>query len=340
MQDLQVLVVLQGLVHHQVGGPLALVMALDTITELAVLDLDTEVLDIQVVDLATMGLSVVNIQALVVRAILQVDNMVDILEVASHRVVQEVLLKAIHPQVILLVAHLGEPHLDLIWALGLVQEHLQHLWLLELLLQDRIPLQARPLLTQRQPHLPPHLRHRRRPPPPPSRHLPIHHLLHLLNQGLRVLLLLTHGQQALPLPTIHPPTLLMAQGLPLLVEQAQVVLGPQDKDSQVVILAVVLLEATQVILEDLATLHLAILGVELLLEHLVLAILVGDLIHHPKGATLLMVIPKGHLEVIHPQAQAIRTDLKAEQWVHLVDMLLVLQVPHPPKVAVAPHGVW
>jgi len=341
VQDLQVLVVLQGLVHHQVGGPLALVMALDTITELAVLDLDTEVLDIQVVDLATMGLSVVNIQALVVRAILQVDNMVDILEVASHRVVQEVLLKAIHPQVILLVAHLGEPHLDLILALGLVQEHLQHLWLLELLLQDRIPLQARLLLTQRQPHLPPHLRHRRRPPPPPSRHLPIHHLLHLLSQGLRVLLLLTHGQQALPLPTTHPPTLLMAQGLPLLVEQAQVVLGLQVKDSQVVILAVVLLEATQVILEDLATLHLAILGVELLLEHLVLAILVGDLIHHPKGATLLMVTPKGHLEVIHPQAQAIRTDLKAVQWVHLVDMLLVLQVPHPPKyVAVALHGVW
>jgi len=323
-------VVLQGLVHPQAGGPLAQVMALDTITEQAVLGLDTEVLDIQVVDLATMDLSVVHIQALAVRAILQVDNMVDILEVqvASHRVVQEVLLKAIHPQVILLVAHLGEPHLDLILALGLVQEHLQHLWLLELLLQDRIPLQARLLLTQRQPHLPPHLRHRRRPPPPPSRHLPIHHLLHLLNQGLRVLLLLTHGQQVLPLPTTHPPTLLMAQGLPLLVEQAQVVLGPQAKDSQVVIL------------EDLATLHLAILGVELLLEHLVLAILVGDLIHHPKGATLLMVTPKGHLEVIHPQAQAIRTGLKAVQWVHLVDMLLVLQVPHPPKVAVALHGVW
>jgi len=333
-------VVLQGLVHPQAGDLLAQVMALDTTTEQAVLGLDTEVLDIQVVDLATMDLSVVNIQALAVRAILQVDNMVDILEVqvASHRVVQEVLLKAIHPQVILLVAHLGEPHLDLILALEPVQEHLQHLWLPELLLQDRIPLQARLLLTQRQPHLPPHLRHRRRPPPPPSRHLPIHHLLHLLSQGLRVLLLLTHGQQALPLPTTHPPTLLMAQGLPLLVEQ--VVLGPQVKDSQVVIPAVGLLEATQVILEDLATLHLVILGVELLLEPLVLAILVGDLIHHPKGATLLMVTPKGHLEVIHPQAQAIPTDLKAVQWVHLVDMLLVLQVPHPPKVAVALHGVW
>ena len=195
--------VLQGLVHLQVAGPLAQVMALDTTTEQAVLGLDTEVLDIQVVDLATMDLSVVNIQALVVPAILLVDNMVDILEVsvflifqnenhefpqvqvASHRVVQEVLLKAIHPQVILLVAHLGEPHLDLILALEPVQEHLQHLWLPELPLQDRIPLQARPLLTQRQPHLPPHLRHRRRPPPPPSRHLPIHHLLHLLNQGLR-----------------------------------------------------------------------------------------------------------------------------------------------------------
>ena len=163
------------------------------------------------------------------------------------------------------------------------------------------------------------------------------------------------------------------------------VLGPQVKDSQVVIPAVGLLEATQVILEDLATLHLVILGVELLLEPLVLAILVGDLIHHPKGATLLMVTPKGHLEVIHPQvfetywhfinhtifetnknitlvlrqlcqshfdillkvirvffqAQAIPTDLKAVQWAHLVDMLLVLQVPHPPKyVAVALHGVW
>ena len=81
-QDLQVLVVLQGLVHPQAGGPLAQVMALDTITEQAVLGLDTEVLDIQVVDLATMDLSVVNIQALAVRAILQVDNMVDILEVS------------------------------------------------------------------------------------------------------------------------------------------------------------------------------------------------------------------------------------------------------------------
>ena len=79
------------------------------------------------------------------------------------------------------------------------------------------------------------------------------------------------------------------------------VLGPQAKDSQVVILAVVLLEATQVTLEDLVILHLVILGVELLLEPLVLAILVGDLIHHPKGVTLLMVTPKGHLEVIHPQ---------------------------------------
>ena len=74
--------VLQGLVHLQVGGPLAQVMALDTTTEQAVLGLDTEVLDIQVVDLATMDLSVVNIQALAVRAILQVDNMVDILEVS------------------------------------------------------------------------------------------------------------------------------------------------------------------------------------------------------------------------------------------------------------------
>ena len=162
------------------------------------------------------------------------------------------------------------------------------------------------------------------------------------------------------------------------------VLGPQVKDSQVVILAVVLLEATQVTLEDLVILHLVILGVELLLEPLVLAILVGDLIHHPKGVTLLMVTPKGHLEVIHPQvfetywhfidhtifetnknitlvlrqlcqshfdillkvirvffqAQAIPTGLKAVQWGHLVDMLLVLQVPHPPKVAVALHGVW
>ena len=79
------------------------------------------------------------------------------------------------------------------------------------------------------------------------------------------------------------------------------VLGLQVKDSQVVILAVVLLEATQVTLEDLVILHLVILGVELLLEPLVLAILVGDLIHHPKGVTLLMVTPKGHLEVIHPQ---------------------------------------
>ena len=81
-QDLQVLVVLQGLVHPQAEDPLAQVMALDTTTEQAVLGLDTEVLDIQVVDLATMDLSVVNIQALAVPAILLVDNMVDILEVS------------------------------------------------------------------------------------------------------------------------------------------------------------------------------------------------------------------------------------------------------------------
>ena len=88
-QDLQVLVVLQGLVHPQAGGLLAQVMALDTTTEQAVLGLATEVLDIQVVDLATMDLSVVNIQALAVRAILQVDNMVDILEVSLSLLFQK-----------------------------------------------------------------------------------------------------------------------------------------------------------------------------------------------------------------------------------------------------------
>ena len=74
--------VLQGLVHPQAGDLLAQVMALDTTTEQAVLGLDTEVLDIQVVDLATMDLSVVSIQALVVLAILQAVNMVDILGVS------------------------------------------------------------------------------------------------------------------------------------------------------------------------------------------------------------------------------------------------------------------
>ena len=79
------------------------------------------------------------------------------------------------------------------------------------------------------------------------------------------------------------------------------VLGPQVKDSQVVIPAVGLLEATQVILEDRVTLRQATLGVEVLQERLDLATLVGGLILRLKGATLHTAIPREDLEVIRPQ---------------------------------------
>jgi len=121
-------------------------------------------------------------------------------------------------------------------------------------------------------------------------------------------------------------------------DQALVVLEVQDKDSLEVILVVVLLllEATQVILEDRGTLRQATLGVEVLQERRDLATLVAGPILLLKGATLHTAIPKEDLEVIHPQAQVIPTDLQAVQWVLLEVTLLDQGVPHPHKVL----GVW
>lgn len=87
------------------------------------------------------------------------------------------------------------------------------------------------------------------------------------------------------------------------VFQALVVLEAQDKDSLVVILVVdlLLLEATQVTLEDLAILRQATLGVEVLQGRPDLATLVGGPILRPKAATLRTAIPKEDLEVTHPQ---------------------------------------
>lgn len=126
----------------------------------------------------------------------------------------------------------------------------------------------------------------------------------------------------------------------LLVDQALVVLEVQDKDSLVVILVVVLLllEVTQVILEDRATLRQATLGVEVLQERLDLATLVGGPILRPKGATLHTAILKEDLEVTHPQVQVIPTELQAVQWVLLEVTLLDQGVPHPPKKVL--QGVW
>jgi len=121
-------------------------------------------------------------------------------------------------------------------------------------------------------------------------------------------------------------------------DQALVVLEVQDKDSLEVILVVVLLllEATQVILEDRGTLRQATLGVEVLQERRDLATLVVGPILLLKGATLHTAIPKEDLEVIHPQAQVIPTDLQAVRWVLLEVTLLDQGVPHPHKVL----GVW
>ena len=87
--------------------------------------------------------------------------------------------------------------------------------------------------------------------------------------------------------------------------QALVVLllGVQGKDFLVVIQvgALLLLEATRVILEDQATLHQVTLGVEALQERLDLAILVGDPILPLKGATRHTGIPREGLEDIHRQ---------------------------------------
>ena len=87
--------------------------------------------------------------------------------------------------------------------------------------------------------------------------------------------------------------------------QALVVLllGVQGKDFLVVIQvgALLLLEATRVILEDQATLHQVTLGVEALQERLDLAILVGDPILPLKEATRHTGIPREGLEDIHRQ---------------------------------------
>jgi len=124
----------------------------------------------------------------------------------------------------------------------------------------------------------------------------------------------------------------------LLVDQALVVLEAQDKDSLVVILVVdlLLLEATQVTLEDLAILRQATLGVEVLQGRPDLATLVGGPILRPKAATLRTAIPKEDLEVTHPQVQVTPTDLQAVRWVLLEVTLLDQEVPHPPKVL----GLW
>jgi len=124
----------------------------------------------------------------------------------------------------------------------------------------------------------------------------------------------------------------------LLVDQALVVLEAQDKDSLVVILVVdlLLLEATQVTLEDLAILSQATLGVEVLQGRPDLATLVGGPILRPKAATLRTAIPKEDLEVTHPQVQVTPTDLQAVRWVLLEVTLLDQEVPHPPKVL----GLW
>ena len=309
---LQVRGVLQDLDLPQLVAHLVQDMDLGTIMEQVALGLDTEAQVILVADL-----NVVNIQVLVAQVILEVDNMPDILEVNSHQVVRTLdtplvqaaihLVLEVHRRVIRLIAiHLADPleerHLVLTQDLEVVLEHHPLLLQQELHLQVPIPPPALPQLIQHQLRHPQHLPHPLQPPPPLSRPLQTRLLLHLLSQGLRVLPPHTLAQQALHRPTTPHPTRHMALVLPL---QALVVLllAMQGKDSLVVIQvgALLLLEATWGILEDLATLHLVILGVELLLEPLVLAILVGDLIHHPKGATLLMVTPKGHLEVIHPQ---------------------------------------
>jgi len=123
--------------------------------------------------------------------------------------------------------------------------------------------------------------------------------------------------------------------VPLLpVDQDLVVLEVQDKDSLVAILVVVLLllEATQVILEDRGTLRQATLGVEVLQERPDLATLVGGPILLLKGATLHMAIPKEDLEVTPPQVQVIPTDLQAVRWVLLEVTLLDRGVPHPHRV--------
>ena len=77
----------------------------------------------------------------------------------------------------------------------------------------------------------------------------------------------------------------------------------QDKEILVVIQvgALLLLEATRVILEDQATLHQVTLEVEVLQERLDPATLVGGPILHLKEVTHPTGILREDLEVTHPQ---------------------------------------
>jgi len=349
VQGPQVLEVLQGLDHHQLVAHLVLAMDRATIMEQGDLGLDTEVLVILVVALDTMDPNVANMQVLVVLGILEVDNMVVTLEVNSHQVLRtlgtprvqgairlvvlEVHRRAIHPPAILLVGPLGERRLVLTQDQEEVQEHHPPLSPQELHLQDPTQHQARLRLTQPQPHHPQRPLQQRRPPLPLFLPLPTHLLLRLRSPDLRVPPPHTLGQRAHHHPTTPRLTPRMALVLLLLVDQAQVVLGAQDKDFLVVILvgALLPLEATQVILEDRVTLRQATLGVEVLQERLDLATLVGGPILRLKGATLHTAIPREDLEVTHPQVQGIPTDLQAAQWVPLEVTLQGQEVPHPPK---------
>ena len=314
---LQVQGVLQDLDLPQLVAHLVQAMDLDTIMEQGAPGLDTGAQDILVVALDTTDLNVVNIQVLVAQVILEVDNMPDILEVNSHQVLRTLdtplvqaaihLVLEVHRRVIRLIAiHLADPleerHLVLTQDLVVVLEHHPLLLQQELHLQVPIPPPALPQLIQHQLRHPQHLPHPLQPPPPPSLPLQTRLLLHLLSQGLRVLPPHTLAQQALHRPTTPHPTRHMVLVLPL---QALVVLllAMQGKDSLVVIQvgALLLLEATRVILEDQATLHQVTLGVEALQERLDLAILVGDPILPLKEATRHTGIPREGLEDIHRQ---------------------------------------
>ena len=330
---LQVLL-LQHLDLPQLVAHLVQDMDLGTIMEQVALGLDTEAQVILVADL-----NVVNIQLLV---ILEVDNMPDILEVNSHQVLRALdtplvqaaihLVLEVHPTATHLVDPLEEC-LVLTQDLEVVLEPHPLLSQQKLHLQVPIPPPALPQLIQHQLRHPQHLPHPLQPPPPPSRPLQTRLLLHLLSQGLRVLPPHTLAQQALHRPTTPHPTRHMALVLPL---QALVVLllAMQGKDSLVVIQvgALLLLEATWGILEDLATLHQVTLGVAALQECLDLAILVGDPILPLKGATRHTGIPREDLEDIHRQGLGIQaTDLLAVRWGLQVVLLQDQGVPLPPK---------
>ena len=332
---LQVREVLRDLDRPQLVAHLVRDMDLGTIMEQVALGLDTEAQVILVADL-----NVVNIQLLV---ILEVDNMPDILEVNSHQVLRALdtplvqaaihLVLEVHPTATHLVDPLEERRLVLTQDLEVVLEPHPLLSQQKLHLQVPIPPPALPQLIQHQLHHPQHLPHPLQPPPPPSRPLQTRLLLHLLSQGLRVLPPHTLAQQALHRPTTPHPTRHMALVLPL---QALVVLllAMQGKDSLVVIQvgALLLLEATWGILEDLAALHQVTLGVAALQECLDLAILVGDPILPLKGATRHTGIPREDLEDIHRQGLGIQaTDLLAVRWGLQVVLLQDQGVPLPPK---------